>query len=295
MELRLLRRCDYSAAQIAEMSQEERAAAVQEAIEFGVYAGTLPSSPIEVVEAKGPIFFDVETGLPLTLEQMAKRGVCVYRFPDTIPLYPLFEKSSLKKALLKFQQNPTLDMADREHLKRLAADERLEEHWSYIVRCCKPKNPLAASAGQLIWHVLAARRAAEFVEDYPERQQHAQNAESLARFLKNKGQIDKQTYLLLKKLAHDLKEPEDLRPLNPAAIPVSRKARSTFEGHTTTNSRVLKAFMTWMSRHLRATYGQPLNDLVATLTDITFPEQETTIDRVRAAIKPTTRKGRSAK
>ena len=153
----------------------------------------------------------------------------------------------------------------------------------------------AASAGQLIWHVLAARRAAEFVEHYPERQRHAQNAESLASFLKKKGEIDKQTFHLLKKLAHDLREPEDLRPLNPAAIPISRKTRNTFQGHTTTNSRVLKAFMAWMSRHLRATYGQPLNELVATLTDITFPERETTIDQVRAAVKPTTRRERSGK
>jgi len=277
------------------MNQDQKAAAIREAIEFGIYAGSLPPSPVEVTQADGPIFFDVETGLPLTLEEVARRGVCIYRSPDTVPLYPLFEKSSLKKALLKFQQDQTLDLADREHLKRLAADERLQEHWNYIVRCCKPKDPSAASAGQLIWHVLAARRAAEFVEEYPERQQHAQNAESLAGFLKKKGQIDKQTFLLLKKLAHDLKQPEDLRPLTPAAIPVSRKARNTFEGHTTTKSRVLKAFMTWMSRHLRATYGQPLNELVATLTDITFPERETTVDQVRAAVKPTTRKGRSAK
>jgi hypothetical protein len=155
------------------MNQEEKAAAVREAIEFGIYAGSLPPSPIEYTDAKGPKFFDVETGLPITLEEVAKRGVCVYRSPDSFPLYPLFEKSSLKKALIKFQQEQTLDFADREHLKRLAADERLEQHWNYIVRCCKPKNPSAASAGQLIWHVLAARRAAEFVEDYPERQQHA--------------------------------------------------------------------------------------------------------------------------
>jgi hypothetical protein len=114
------------------MGQEERAAAVQEAIEFGIYAGSLPPSPIEVTKAEGPIFFDVETGLPLTFEEVARRGVCVYRSLDSIPLYPHFEKSSLKKALFKFQQDQTLDTADREHLKPLAADERLEEHWSYI-------------------------------------------------------------------------------------------------------------------------------------------------------------------
>jgi hypothetical protein len=156
------------------------------------------------------------------------------------------------------------------------------------------RKKLTVMAEKVIEMAMAGDRWA-LTEYGNRRTANAQNAESLARFLKNKGQIDKQTLLLLKKLAHDLKEPEDLRPLNPAAIPVSRKARNTFEGHMTTNSRVVKAFMVWMSRHLRATYGQPLNELVATLTDITFPERETTIDQVRAAVKPTTRKGRSAK
>ena len=173
------------------MNQEKKAAAVQEAIEFGVYAGSLPSSPIEVSQAEGPKFFDVGTGLPLSLQELARRGVCVYRSSDTVPLYPLLEKSSLKKAVLQCQDDQTLDLADREHLKRLVADDRLEEHWNYIIRCCKPRDPSTASAGQFIWHVLAARRAAEFVDDYPERQRHAQNAENLATFLKEKGQVAK--------------------------------------------------------------------------------------------------------
>jgi len=138
MPLRLLRRCDYSDAEIAGMNQDQKAAALREAIEFRLYAGSLPPSPIEVTQAEGPKFFDVETGDPLTLEEVARRGVCVYRSPDTIPAYPRFEKSSLKRTLLKYQQDHTLDLADREHLKRLAADERLEEHWNHIVRCCKP-------------------------------------------------------------------------------------------------------------------------------------------------------------
>jgi hypothetical protein len=214
------------------MSQDQKAAAVGEAIKFGIYAGSLPPSPIEVTAAEGPIFFDVETGLPLTREEMATRRVLVYRPSESVPLYPLFKKSSLKRALLEYGKDETLDLADREHLKRLAADERLQEHWNYIVRSCKPTDPSAASAGQFIWHVFAARRAPEFVDDYPERQRHAQNAESLAIFLKEKGQLDKQTFHLLKKLAHDLREPEDLRLLNLTAIPVSRKGRNIFRADT---------------------------------------------------------------
>ena len=51
----------------------------------------------------------------------------------------------------------------------------------------------------------------------------------------------------------------------------------------------------WMRQYLNRTYGQPLNEVIATATDIAFPGQETTLDQVRAAVKPTTRRGRSAK
>jgi hypothetical protein len=198
---------------------------------------------------------------------------------------------SFKEALASFRQDRTLDPADREHLERLAADSRMEDHWNALEHV----QPLVTwdSPGWFIWHVLAARRAAEFVRDYPDRELHAQNAQRLVKFLRKRGEIDESSCELLKVLARQLREPEEFEPFNPIPIPVSRKSRNTFRGHATHNSRELKAFMHWMSNHLKSTYGKPFNELVATLTDIAFPGRETTVDQVRAAVKPTTQRGRS--
>jgi hypothetical protein len=210
MELRLLRRCGYSTDDIASMDQVRKASAVQEAIEYGIYAGPLPPSPIERASAEHITFLDIETGRPLTLEQVHERGVCLYKSPEPSKPPPFDRMPTLNVALNLFQEDQTLDLDDREHLKRMVADHRLKDHWEYIVRCCKPTDPWVASAGQFIWHVLAARRAAEFVKDYPERRRHAENAESLAEYLKRQWKIDEQTYRLLKKLAGELREPQEL-------------------------------------------------------------------------------------
>ena len=81
---------------------------------------------------------------------------------------------------------PKVGPADRQHLKRLAADSRMIEHWNEIQRF-QPRETWLASPGWLIWHVLVARRAAEFFGDYPEKQRHAENVENLAKYLKAGG------------------------------------------------------------------------------------------------------------
>jgi hypothetical protein len=270
------------------MDANRRAAEIEEAISYGIYWGSLPPAPIDDIDTEVPSFFDLESGKPIGLSEVLERGVCGYRGPQRKPVL------SFKEALVRFQQDETLDLADREHLERLAADNRMEDHWDSIQRC-RPIDTAMAFPGWLIWHVLAARHAAEVVDDHPQRQRHAENAESLAKFLRKKGQTDEPSCQLLEDLARQLRRPEEFTPFNPILIPVSRKSRNTFRGRATVNSRVLKAFINWMSNHLKATYGQPLNEVVATLTDTAFPGRETTIDHVRNAIKPTTKKGRAGK
>jgi hypothetical protein len=284
-ELRILRRWGYVDKDIAAMDSRQQAAEIQEAIKAGIYVGSLPSGPIE--DSEPSVFLDAESGKPIGLSEVAKVGICILQVPEERRIH------SFKQALACFRQDQTLDSADREHLERLAADSRIDEHWNLL----EGFRPVVtwASPGWFIWHVLAARRAAEFVRDYPDRQLHAQNAERLTKFLRQKGEMDEPSCQLLEDLARQLREPEEFQPFNPIPIPVSRKSRNTFRGHATHNSRELKAFMHWMSNHLKSTYGKPFNELVATLTDITFPGRETTVDQVRAAVKPTTQAGRSGR
>jgi hypothetical protein len=151
-----------------------------------------------------------------------------------------------------------------------------------------------APPGWFIWHMLVARRAAESVNDYPQRQNHARNLESLASFLRKKGQTDENSLRLLGELAGQLREPEEFQPFKPFPISVSRKSHA-FGGGASLNSRVLNVFMKLMSNHLKATYGRPFNEIVATLTDIAFPGRETTVDQVRTAVKLRNRIDRTGK
>ena len=140
------------------------------------------------------------------------------------------------------------------------------EHWDFIQRC-QPLNTWAASPGWLIWHVLVARRAAEYFGDYPQKQRYAENAENLARYLRRKGETDEG-------LALQLRQPEALEPFKGVPVPVSRKRSNITRGREAHNTRELKAFMSLMTNHFKATYGQPLYECVATLTDSAFPGRE---------------------
>jgi hypothetical protein len=81
-----------------------------------------------------------------------------------------------------------------------------------------------------------------------------------------------------------LREPEEFQPFKPFPISVSRKAHAFGHG-ASLNSRVVNVFMKLMSNHLKAVYGRPFHEIVATLTDIAFPGRETTLDHVRNAVK----------
>jgi hypothetical protein len=53
--------------------------------------------------------------------------------------------------------------------------------------------------------------------------------------------------------------------------------------------------MNLMTNHFKTLYGQPLYEVVATLTDSAFPGRETTTDHVRNAVKPTRQEDRLGK
>jgi hypothetical protein len=251
----------------------------------------LPPGPIE--ESEKQIFLDEETGQPIEISELLKRpegrGHCIARVPE-----PRTRPCSYEEALARVQKDERLDPADRQHLKRLAADSRMIEHWNEIQRL-RPQEPWVASPGWLIWHVLVARRAAEFFGDYPQKQRHAENAENLAKYLRQEGETDERTCQLLEDLALELRQPEALEPFNAVPVLVSRKGSKINRGYKAHNTRELKAFMNLMTNHFKAIYGQPLYEVVATLTDSAFPGRETTTDHVRNAVKPTRQKDRLGK
>jgi hypothetical protein len=286
---RILKRWGFLDQEIAAMDPSEQVAEIQQAIKYCIDIGPLPSGPME--DAEPPIILDIDTNQPTTIGELVKRGVgrAIYRVPEAST-----RPCSYEEALSRFQKDKTLDSADQDHLVRLAADERMIEHWNSIQRY-QPLMTWAASPGWLIWHVLVARRAAESCGDYPAKQRHAENAENLAKYLRKKGETDELTCQLLEDLALKLCQPEALEPFTPAPIPISRKGGNVIRGSKPHNSRELKAFMNLMTNHFKAMYGRPLHEVVATLTDSAFPGRETTTDHVRNAVKPPRQKDRSGK
>jgi hypothetical protein len=242
-------------------------------------------------ESAKPIYLDEETGRPIQIRELLKRPEgrrhCIVREPE-----PRTISCSYEEALARFQKDE--NATDHQHLKRLAADSRMIEHWEDIQRF-QPREAWVASPGWLIWHVLVARRAAEFFGDYPQKQRYAENAENLAKYLRQEGETDEPTCRLLEEVANNLRQPEALEPFEAAPVPISRKGSNINRGQKAHNTRELKAFMNLMTNHFKAIYGRPFYGIVATLTDSAFPGRETTIDHVRNAIKLTKKNDRSGK
>jgi hypothetical protein len=288
---RILKRWGHSNNDIGAMDFDEQVAEIQEAVRNGIYVGPLPPGPME--ESEKTILLDEETGQPIEISELLKRPEghrrCIMREPE-----PRTRSCSYEEALARFQKDERLDSADHQHLKRLAADSRMIEHWEDIQRS-RLRETWLASPGWLIWHVLVARRAAEFFGDYPQKQRYAEIAENLAKYLRREGETEEPTCRLLEDLALKLRQPEALEPFKAVPIPVSRKGSNIRRGYRAHNTRELKAFMNLMTNHFKEVYGRPFYGIVATLTDSAFPGRETTIDHVRNAVKPTKKKDRSGK
>ena len=95
---------------------------------------------------------------------------------------------------------------------------------------------------------------------------------------------DESAFRVLDELRSQLCETKEFQPFKGFLISISRKGHAV-DDRALSNSRVLNVFMTLMRNHMKATYGRPFNEIVATLTDIAFPGRETTVDHVRTAVK----------
>jgi hypothetical protein len=208
--------------------------------------------------------------------------------------------SSFKDSLERFKREHggKLDSADQEHLGRWSewiASNLWEGNWNTIqTKARKGRSGVYAESGFFISYVLQIRRIAESInEEHLERPRHlmhAAQAESLVKFLRQVGRIqtpepiDLQLCELLELRAREWRNPSEVYTFF-GPIRVSRNNR---EG-----SRQRIAFMNAMSSYMEDVCGQPLDNVVATLSDIAFWPRTTTIDEVQSARKPTTRSGRS--
>ena len=182
------------------------------------------------------------------------------------------------------------------HLAQWTGDDRAEEVWSEIEKKLRLRG-LAdilqddryreGVAVVFIRHVLAAKGVAE--ADRPDYLKHAAEAESLARFLS--GYHSGMNLILpplpkRRDLVPDLENvARELRDIAKKSTPVSRKRPD----------RARTSFMRMISEEIRGMCGKQLDEVVAVLTDEAFPDKETSLDQVRSARKPTTKKGRSGR
>ena len=195
---------------------------------------------VREIEFSRSIYLHEATGRRLTFSEAVKQmKECRVR-SETVVL-----KMSFSEAVQGLLEDDTLDPEDREHLERLRADFRVQEHWKAIEKTPEVVTS-EATPGDLIWQVLVGRRVARFVGEFPAREEQARNAEKLAGFFRRTGEAREFDCRLLDDLASRLREPEDYRFLKVASIPVSRKSRHTSAGKATKNSREIKAFINWM-------------------------------------------------
>lgn len=189
--------------------------------------------------------------------------------------------------------NPT----EKEIASRLSADTRTSAIWDKIGTAFRQRHDWGIDGIEryLLQEILAVRNLINGLPDMNSYLRHAEGAENLARFLRGPGSTPwppivrvlgdydefigslEATGAQLRKLAE--RDRIKGRPLN------SRVNRN--------DSRDRYAFMREMSRLLKDLCGQPFDEATILFTDVAFPNQQTTIDQIRAARKPTTRSSRS--
>jgi len=214
----------------------------------------------------------------------------------TLPL------SQLKRALASVARTDHLDSGQREHIDRWNDHPRADEIWSKIQDKAQerhPNNAFYASprfAKFFVRCVLATRSIAEGLDQRREQRdqylKHAEQAESLAEFLSNLPEIGMPPPIPFgMQLAQSLQQAAKLLRVfaNPRNVPgLMRISIKDVNG-----SRTRVAFMNWMSHEIVGICGEPMDDVVGVLNDISFDLPEvTTLDQVKSARSPTTRAGR---
>jgi hypothetical protein len=208
--------------------------------------------------------------------------------------------SSFKTVADTLLADKSLSPAHREYLTELKNHPVIEDAWRKIRIGVKKTIPTITEAELdepaiddfMIRTILGTR---SFANDFTARFEHREEliknagmAKRLAKFFRNSTgmsySIGRQLPLLLEEAAEALRKWSD-PPNIPGRMRISRKSAE----------RERVAFMSAMSRDFEILCGQPLDDVVCTLTDAAFSDSDrvTTVAQVISARKPSTSKGRS--
>jgi hypothetical protein len=202
-------------------------------------------------------------------------------------------KGTFKAQIALFRQvYPGLTNAEQQCLLRWANDLSWEETW---------KNIQTAALRHRGWHVYwkdfieAVLRARHLAIELIESSDRVTNQDQrIGDLLKSAGKrIGKllTTSLPVPTLAQVLEaHARALRDLAPTTLPDTpyQPGRNDRKG-----SRQRKIFIQAMTVYMTEMVGQPLDAVVANLTDIMFNRRDTSIEQVRAARRPTTMSGRA--
>ncbi len=197
-------------------------------------------------------------------------------------------KPSLRVEIESVSGSDNLQSEERAFLERWMADPRADDVWSKIEAAIQKKHGEFAEGLRrpFIYDVLAV--SAGYATDPSAFLKQADNAESLARFLR--GPNSRPDPPLLPNSEVLISSLEDaaraLRSMAASQIEAGLKQVSRMDQN---GSRARVTFMQSVSELLKAFCGEFLDEAGIFLTDIGFPNQETTLDQIRAARRPTTR------
>src|SRR5262249_23370622 len=209
---------------------------------------------------------------------------------------PQPSKHWFKRVARSILKDGELDPIDRKHLKLWVDAPVGDPIWTTVRKRLLPSlaEVPELTVEYFIQNVLAIRRSAEAIEEWPEYLKHAKQAESLARFLR--GQESQILPPPMPEIPNFIALADSL---DMAARAMRERARAVASRYSTVVSQKRRQgnakrrlFMRTMS-HLMTEYcGRPLDSEVAALTNILFPGADVTEESVRGARRPTKAKDR---
>jgi hypothetical protein len=206
------------------------------------------------------------------------------------------QNQSFKNILAEFAKSRKLDAADRDHLSRWSDDDRANGVWSKIsdgIRKAQGIEPNDCDAYFFIQEVLSLRGFVRNPNIRPAFLERARDAERLARFLT--GPVDHSlppamlSFPNYEGLAQSLNELSKMLREQAARFDKVGLVRSSRK----TNSLPRMNFSRLASDLLESLCGQPLDNEVATLTQIAFGKKRPDADLVRNARRPPAKRGKA--
>lgn len=204
-------------------------------------------------------------------------------------------KPSLKLELASILRSDNLPSEENAFLDRWLADSRADDIWSKIEAKIKKKHGDFFASGLKLFfirEILGGLLIADHPPDSKAMLKQAENAESLAKFLRGPGSQPLPPILpnreaLIESLVAASRTLREMaqRQIETGMRQVSRLDRM--------GSRKRGAFSWWISETLRRFCGQPFDEAAAFFTDLAFPRQETDADKIRNTRRARTRAGRT--